>query len=163
MIDVITTRTSIQEWKNELNRAMKAAGIRRKDEIYEQLEEAMRSLANLINDFRGVSASLIQPGYRDEFNVGLRVQCEGMDEAFLAYITYNNGECNRPSVEINFTERPSTTEFPLENGTRWKIVNLKEREVKDPLYVVAHVKNYFNQFESFRRIGNEIIYSILEE
>ena len=163
MIDVITTRTSIQEWKNELNRAMKAAGISRKDEIYEQLEEGMRSLANLINDFRGVSASLIQPGYRDEFNVGLRVTCEGLDEAFWAYITYNNGECNRPSVEINFTERPSTKEFPLENGTRWKIVNLKEREVKDPLYVVAHVKNYFIQFESFRRIGNEIIYSILEE
>lgn len=163
MIDVITTRTSIQEWKNELNRAMKAAGIRRKDEIYEQLEEGMRSLANLINDFRGVTATLIQPGYRDEFNVGLRVQCDGMDDAFFAYVAYSNGEYERPSVEINFTERPSTTEFPLENGTRWKIVNLKEKEVKNALYVVAHVKNYFIQFESFRRIGNRIIYSILEE
>ena len=52
MIDVITTRTSIQEWKNELNRAMKAAGVRRKDEIYQELEDGLRSLANLINDFR---------------------------------------------------------------------------------------------------------------
>ena len=163
MIDVITTRTSIQEWKNELNRAMKAAGVRRKDEIYQELEDGLRSLANLINDFRGVEAVLVQPGYRDEFNVGLKVQCEGMDEVFWAYITYNNAEFNRPSAEINFTERPSTKEFPLEKGTRWKTLNLKEREVKNPLYVVAHVKNYFIQFESFRRIGNEIIYSILEE
>ncbi len=82
---------------------------------------------------------------------------------FLTYVAYSNGEYERPSVEINFTERPSTTEFPLENGTRWKIVNLKEKEVKNAMYVVAHVKNYFIQFESFRRIGNRIIYSILEE
>jgi len=163
MIDVLTTRTSIQEWKNELNRSMKAAGIKRKDEIYEQLEEGLRKLVSIINEFRELQASIMQPGYRDEHDIAIRVEAEKMDHSFFAFITYTDANTNRPSVEINYTERPTTKEFPIEGGTKWKIVNLKEREVKDPLYVIAYVKNCFIQYESFRRIGNSIIYSILEE
>jgi hypothetical protein len=40
---------------------------------------------------------------------------------------------------------------------------LTESEIKDPAYVVANVKNHFICFESYRQIGRDILYAVLEE
>ena len=127
MIDVITTRTSIQEWKNELNRVHACSGIRRKDEIYERLEEGMNSLVSLINDFRGANATLIQPGYRDEFIVGLRVECDGMDDAFFAYVAYSNIDDKKLECRDQFTERPSTRNSLWKMARDGKWINMKRK------------------------------------
>jgi hypothetical protein len=163
MIDELTTRSSLKDWKSELNKSMRAAGIKRKDELYERLEEGLKLLVNLINEFSGLDAKLIYPAYRDEFHVGLMVKAYGQNDHFHAYITCDTIEDKSLDVEINYSERPSTEEFPLENGSKWRVEKLNESEVKDPLFIVAYVKNCFIKYESFRRIGNRIIYSILEE
>jgi len=163
MIDVLTTKTSLKVWTTEMNKSMRAAGIKRKDELYERLEEGMKLLVNLINEFRGLEAKLMYPGYREEYHIGIMVKAYGKDMHFEAYITCESLGDRNLDVEINYTERPSTEEFPLENGSKWKIDKHKGREANDPMFIVACVKNSFIKYESFRRLGNKIIYSILEE
>ena len=97
---------------------MRAAGIKRKDELFERLEEGMRRLVSLINEFSGLEARLIYPGYRDEFHLGIMVKAFGFENNFQAYISYENIEDKNLEVSINYSERPSTDEFPLENGLR---------------------------------------------
>jgi hypothetical protein len=40
---------------------------------------------------------------------------------------------------------------------------LDEAEIKDPAYVVANIKNEFILFESYRQIGRDITYAVMEE
>ena len=163
MIDVLTTKTSVKDWTAEMNRSMRAAGIKRKDELFERLEEGMKLLVSLINDFSGLEAKLIYPRLRDEFHLGIMVSSHGHTSPFQAYISYDNIDDKKLEVSINYSERPSTEEFPLENGSKWKVDKYEGSEVNDPMFIVACVKNSFIKYESFRRIGNRIIYSILEE
>jgi len=45
----------------------------------------------------------------------------------------------------------------------WKTVELKESEIMNPAYVVANIKNHFICFESYRQIGRDILYAVMEE
>ncbi len=58
---------------------------------------------------------------------------------------------------------PSTDEFPIKGGAEWRTIILNEPEIENPGFVVAYIKNEFIRFESYRQVGRDITYAVMNE
>jgi len=164
MMETITLRPSVEDWRKDMDLGMAPLGIYRMDRYKQELFKQMRILENLLREYQGVTAILsynqsdIAPYWHK-----LEVSVNHSYQKFVALVCYEVNEENKLTAKIHCTNRPSTEEFPIEGGVEWKTIILTESEIKDPAYVAANVKNHFICFESFRQIGRDILYAVLEE
>ena len=163
MIETLTMRNTKEEWLHDLDMGMGNIGIYRMKTLKNLLIKNMNQLTELLNDYESLRCITIVPFKEDNFWFGMKVIAKGYDLPFYAYVSYGVDEKNKLFAEIYFTARPTTEEFPIEDGVEWKTERLYECEIKDTRYVVANLKNNFIIYESYKRIGREIIYSVLEE
>ena len=163
MIETLTMRCSKDEWLNDLDLGLGNIGVYRMKTLKNLLIRNMSELSDLINNYESLRSFTIVPYKEDNFWFGMKVLAEGGYLPFYAYVFYGVDEKNKLFAEIYYTSRPTTEEFPIEGGVEWKTDRIYESEIKDTRYVVANLKNSFIIYESYKRIGREIIYSVLEE
>ncbi|MFN5182273.1 MAG: hypothetical protein ACK5D5_04515 [Bacteroidota bacterium] len=163
MILDLTLRTSNEEWSKDLELGLGNIGVYRIEQMRNELVRNMNSLVTIISSFAGINARLITPLKGQDFWIGITVIPQDNLLPFEAYVSYGVDKQHKLFAKIHFTDRPSTAEFPIEGGYSWKTEILYESEIKDTRYTVANVKNHFIIYESFKRIGRDIIYSVLEE
>lgn len=163
MIETITMRPQLEEWQKDMDLGLNRLGIFRMNELRKETVKGMQLFAQLALNYQGLYAEVLMPDRENVWWVGIRVKAEHADLQFEAYVHYAVNENNKLHAIIRVTDRPTTEEFPIPEGRSWKTDTLFESEIKDPRYVIANVKNYFIQFESFRQIGRDVIYASLEE
>jgi hypothetical protein len=163
MILDLTLRTSSNDWFKDLEMGLGNIGVYRIEQLRHGLLKNMETLVTMISSFQGLNARLILPLKGQDFWIGITVIPEDKLLPFEAYVSYGIDKQHKLFAKIYFTDRASTSEFPIDGGYSWKTEILYESEIKDPGYTVTNVKNHFIIFESFKRIGRDIIYSVLEE
>lgn len=164
MMETITLRPSVEDWRKDLDLSMIPLGIYRMQHYKQGLFDELKKLENVLQEYQGIHAKLIYhepdiPPYWYKFEVCVN----HVRLKFQAFVCYEINEQKQFVAKIHCTDRPSTEEFPIENGVEWKTILLNESEIKDPSYVVAYIKNHFICFESYRQIGRDILYAVLEE
>jgi hypothetical protein len=164
MMETITLRLSVDDWRKDTDLGLNALGIYRTDHYKQGLFSMLKKLESLLREYHGVTAIL---SYNDPeiepYWYKLEVQVNNASLKFKAYVCYEVNEEKKLIAKIHYTDRPSTEEFPIEGGVAWKTIILAESDIKDPAYVAAYVKNQFICFESYRQIGRDILYAVLEE
>jgi hypothetical protein len=164
MMETITLRPSVEEWRKDLDLAMAPLQIYREPFYKQGLFEQLKKLASLLCEYQGIHAEV---NYSDPdiapYWYKLEVRVNNASLKFKAFVAYSFDEQHQFVAKIHCTNRPSTEEFPIEGGVEWKTIILSESDIKDPAYVVANVKNHFICFESFRQIGRDILYAVLDE
>jgi hypothetical protein len=164
MMETITLRPAIEEWRKDLDLSMSPLGIYRMDHYKRNLLKELTKLEALLNEYQDVRAIV---SYADSgqapYWFRLIVRVSSSWEPFKAHVCYEVNEEKKLIAKIHCTLRASTEEFPLEGGVEWKTIILTESEITDPAYVAAYVKNQFICFESFNQIGRDILYAVLEE
>ncbi|MFN5347132.1 MAG: hypothetical protein ACK5B3_07900 [Bacteroidota bacterium] len=164
MLETITLRPSVEDWRHDLDLSMSPLGIYRMDFYKKGLFEQLRKLENLLREYQGVVPHFQYSGHDiAPYWYLFEVRVNNAMLRFKAMLSYELDEANKLIVKIHFTDRPSTEEFPIEEGVAWKTLILDESDIKDPAYVAAYVKNLFISFESYRQIGREILYAVLQE
>jgi hypothetical protein len=78
-------------------------------------------------------------------------------------VKYEVSEEKKLAAKIYYTHHPSTDEFPIKGGADWKTYVIKDSEVENVGFVVANIKNAFICFESYRQIGRDITYAVINE
>lgn len=166
MMETITLRLGVEDWRKDIDLGMSPLGIYRLEHYKQGLFRQLRMLENLLREYEGIVAIL---HYNDTFSTTapywfkLEVCVNQSLLKFIAFVGYEVNEDKKLIAKIHCTNRPSTEEFPIEEGAEWKTIVLSESDIKDPAYVAAYVKNLFICFESYRQIGRNILYAILEE
>jgi len=164
MMETITLRPSVDDWRKDIDLGMGPLGIYRIDHYKQVLFSQLRKLENLLREYDGIVAILT---YSDSdiapYWYKMEVRVNHSFQKFKAFICYEVNEEKKLVAKIHCTDRPSTEEFPIEGGVEWKTIILTESDIKDPAYVAAYVKNQFICFESYRQIGRDILYAVLEE
>jgi hypothetical protein len=164
MMETITLRPSQEEWRKDLDLSMIPLGIYRVQHYKQGLFDQLKKLESLLREYKGIHARLIysEPEL-DPYWYKMEVCVNHARLKFQAFVCYEIDEQQQFVAKIHCTNRPSTEEFPIEGGVEWKTIVLNESEIKDPAYVVANIKNHFICFESYRQIGRDILYAVLEE
>jgi len=164
MMETITLRTSVNEWRKDLDLSMIPLGIFRKQYYKQELHEQLKNLQSVLCEYDGVHAMLIHNDPEIEpYWYKLEVRVNKEIYRFQSYVSYEINADKKLTVQMLYTKRPSTNEFPISAGLEWETLVLTESEIKDPAYVAAYMKNQFICFESFRQIGRDILYVVLEE
>jgi hypothetical protein len=78
-------------------------------------------------------------------------------------VKYEVNEEKKLVAVLHYTHQPSTEEFPIKSGADWKTYVIKDSEVENVGFVVANIKNAFIRFESYRQIGRDITYAVMNE
>jgi hypothetical protein len=164
MMETITLRPAVEEWRHDLDLSMSPLGIYRMDQLKQGLFSQLKKLETLLREYQGITAILTynEPD-TPPYWYKLEVRVNHALLKFKAFISYEINEQQQLTAKIHCTDRPSTDEFPIKGGVEWKTIILTESEIKDPGYVAAYVKNQFICFESYRQIGRDILYAVLEE
>ena len=163
MFEFISERPTVEDWRHDLDLSMGHMGIfpmaTYKTELFEQLKQ----LNALLNRYEGVVPSLyhgnLEQPYWYKFDV--RVNCAFL--VFQAYVKYEVNDERQLTAVLYYTHQPSTDEFPIKRGAEWRTLILKEKEIENPGFVVANIKNAFIRFESYRQIGRDITYAVMNE
>jgi|LauGreDrversion4_2_1035121.scaffolds.fasta_scaffold13328_7 hypothetical protein len=164
MMETITLRPSQEEWRKDLDLSMIPLGIYRVQHYKQGLFDQLKKLESLLREYQGIHAMLKYSEVEIEpYWYKLEVCVNHARLKFQAFVCYEINEEHQLVATIYCTNRPSTDEFPIEGGVEWKTIVLNDSEIKDPAYVVAHIKNHFICFESYRQIGRDILYAVLEE
>jgi len=164
MMETITLRPSQEEWRKDLDLSMIPLGIYRVQHYKQGLFDQLKKLESLLREYQGIHAMLKYSEVEIEpYWYKLEVCVNHARLKFQAFVCYEINEEQQLVATIYCTNRPSTDEFPIEGGAEWKTIVLNDSEIKDPAYVVAHIKNHFICFESYRKIGRDILYAVLEE
>jgi hypothetical protein len=164
MMETITLRPSQEEWRKDLDLSMIPLGIYRVQHYKQGLFDQLKKLESLLREYQGIHAMLKYSEVEIEpYWYKLEVCVNHARLKFQAFVCYEINEEQQLVATIYCTNRPSTDEFPIEGGAEWKTIVLNDSEIKDPAYVVAHIKNHFICFESFRQIGRDILYAVLDE
>lgn len=163
MIDTITMRPQLEEWQKDMDLGMNRLGIYRMNVLRKELIGGMQQFVQLALNYEGLYAETLMPERNSDWWTGVRIKAKNSGLQFEAYAYYAVDPDNKLHAVINVTDRPTTEEFPIPEGRSWKLDKLYESEIKDPRYVIANIKNYFIQFESYRQIGRDVIYAPLEE
>ncbi|MEY5132602.1 MAG: hypothetical protein RLZZ198_606 [Bacteroidota bacterium] len=164
MMETITLRLSQEEWRKDLDLSMIPLGIYRVQHYKQGLFDQLKKLESLLREYQGIHAMLKYSEVEIEpYWYKLEVCVNHARLKFQAFVCYEINEEQQLVATIYCTNRPSTDEFPIEGGVEWKTIVLNDSEIKDPAYVVAHIKNHFICFESYRQIGRDILYAVLEE
>jgi hypothetical protein len=164
MMETITLRLGVEDWRKDADLALGNLGIYRLYHYKQGLFSQLRKLENLLREYDGVIAIL---SYNDS-NIApywckLEVCVNHSYPKFVSSVCYEVNEEKKLVAKIHCTHRPSTEEFPIEGGVEWKTIILNESDINDPAYVAAYIKNEFICFESYRQIGRDILYAVLEE
>jgi hypothetical protein len=164
MMETITLRLSVDDWRKDTDLGFGPLGIYRMDHYKQGLFSQLKKLKSLLNEYHGVTA-ILSHNVPDivPYWYKLEVRVNHAHVTFKAFISYEVNEEKKLIAKIHCTDRPSTEEFPIEGGVEWKTIILTETDIKDPAYVAAYVKNQFICFESYRQIGRDILYAVLEE
>lgn len=163
MIETITMRPQLEEWQKDMDLSMNRLGIYRMNDKRKELVRGMQLFAELALNYEGLYAEVLLPERKDAFWTGIRVKATNSALQFEAYVHYAVDKEQKLHAVIRVTDRPTTDEFPIPDGRSWKTDILYDSEIEDPLFVIANVKNYFIQFESYRQIGRDVLYAPLEE
>lgn len=164
MMETITLRLSQEDWRKDLDLSMIPLGIYRVQHYKQGLFDQLKKLESLLREYQGIHAMLKYSEVEIEpYWYKLEVCVNHARLKFQAFVCYEINEEQQLIATIYCTNRPSTDEFPIEGGVEWKTIVLNDSEIKDPAYVVAHIKNHFICFESYRQIGRDILYAVLEE
>ena len=160
----ISLRPSQGEWRKDLDMSMIPLGIYREPYFKQGLFEELKKLESVLREYPGIHPKLT---YSDveiaPYWYKLQVRVHHANLKFQAFVCYEINEQRELVAKIHCTNQPSTEEFPIEGGVEWKTVELKESEIMNPAYVVANIKNHFICFESYRQIGRDILYAVMEE
>ncbi|MFM1836983.1 MAG: hypothetical protein RJA04_1671 [Bacteroidota bacterium] len=163
-METITLRPSQEEWRKDLDLSMIPLGIYRVQHYKQGLFDQLKKLESLLREYQGIHAMLKYSEVEIEpYWYKLEVCVNHARLKFQAFVCYEINKEQQLVATIYCTNRPSTDEFPIEGGVEWKTIVLYDSEIKDPAYVVAHIKNHFICFESYRQIGRDILYAVLEE
>lgn len=162
-METLTLRTASEEWRKDLDLGLGNIGIYRMEAIRTALLKNLNELAAIINNYQSLKAHVVPARKYQDFWFSIAVNTEDEHLPFYAHVKYGVDEKHRLFAEVFFAARPSTDEFPIEEGIEWKTERLYESEIKDPRYVVANIKNHFIIYESFKRIGRAVLYAVLEE
>ena len=164
MMETITLRLSQEDWRKDLDLSMIPLGIYRVQHYKQGLFDQLKKLESLLREYQGIHAMLKYSEVEIEpYWYKLEVCVNHARLKFQAFVCYEINEEQQLVATIYCTNRPSTDEFPIEGGVEWKTIVLNDSEIKDPAYVVAHIKNHFICFESYRQIGRDILYAVWEE
>ena len=162
-METLTLRTSKEEWRKDLDLGLGNIGIYRMETLKSSLLKHLTELAEMINDYQSLKALIVPARKYDDFWFSISVNPNDDEMPFYADVKYGVDENHKLYADVYFAARPSTEEFPIAEGIEWKRERLYESEIKDPRYLVTNIKNHFIIFESYKRIGRDILYAVLEE
>ena len=162
-METLTLRTSSEEWKKDLDLGLGNIGLYRMESLKIALLKNLNELAAMISNYQSLKAHVMPARKYQDFWFSITVNPENEYLPFYAHVKYDVDEKYKLFADIFFAARPSTDEFPIQEGIEWKTERLYESEIKDPRYVVANIKNHFIIYESYKRIGRDILYAVLEE
>ena len=162
-METLTLRTSREEWRKDLDLGLSNIGIYRMEDLKATLLKNLNELAEMINDYHSLNARVMPARKLQDFWFSISVNPDDEHLSFYADVIYGVDENHKLYADIYFAARPSTIEFPIAEGIEWRKERLYESEIKDPRYVVTNIKNHFIMFESYKRIGRDILYAVLEE
>ena len=162
-MEFLTMRTAREEWRKDLDLGLGNIGIYRMETLKNSLLKNLNELIDMINEYQSLNAHLVPARKYEDFWFSITVKPKDEHLPFYADVKYGVDDQHKLYAEIYFSVRPTTEEFPIENNIEWKTERLYESEIKDTRYVVANIKNYFIIYESYKRIGRDILYAVMEE
>lgn len=163
MFEFISERPNVEDWHHDLDLMFGNLNMYSLAHYKTKLHEQLNALNNLLNQYDGVKSTLQQDELDQPYWFKLVVRVNDAPIQFESYVKYEVNADKKLVAVHHFTHQPSTEEFPIEEGVRWKTLVLKESEIKNPGFVVANIKNTFICFESYRQIGREITYAVMNE
>ena len=163
MFSYLSLRPTVEDWRHDLDLSMSPLGIYRIPRLKDDLFEQLKKLRAILSEYQGISANLTYTDMDQPYWYKIEVRVQNSFRFFHCYVKYDVNEDKKLAAQLYCTHRPSTEEFPIEGGVEWRTITLNEAEIKDPAYVVANIKNEFILFESYRQIGRDITYAVMEE
>jgi hypothetical protein len=163
MFEFISERPNVEDWRHDLNISFQHLGIYRISHFKSTLYEELKKLNAILSEYEGVVPSLYYNNIDKPYWYKFEVRVNNAMQKFTAYVKYEVNADKKLTAEIYCTHLPSTDEFPIKGGAEWRTIVLTESEIENPGFVVAYIKNEFIRFESYRQIGRDITYAVMEE
>jgi hypothetical protein len=163
MFEFISERPNVEDWHHDLELSLPHIGIYRLTYYKNKLYEQLKLLNGLLAEYEGVVPSLFHSNLDQPYWYKLEVRVNNAFLKFQAYVKYEVNTDKKLVAAIHCTHLPSTDEFPIKGGAEWRTIILNEPEIENPGFVVAYIKNEFIRFESYRQVGRDITYAVMNE
>jgi len=163
MFEFISERPTVEDWRHDLDLMFKHLGMYQMKKYKSELHEQLKVLNGLLSQYDGVVPSLYYNNLDQPYWYKLEVRVNNSFLKFQCYVKYAVSEDKKLVAEMHYTHLPSTDEFPIKGGAEWRTYVIKDSEVENVGFVIANIKNAFIRFESYRQIGRDITYAVMNE